>query len=176
MKLKRKSKKIENFVDGLHKHIITDKSFRRTTLGKSEAQIQGEIRPLILDYLKRWFKKQGVVDYENMAHKSFYWEGQESRHRGANVSVFGAYNYPDFIIEKPYRIAVEYKQSPNGSTVKQGVGQSIMLTQSGEYDFVYYLFNDQSPKKKIVGSLDSPAEKKITSNLWKNNNVRFAVV
>jgi hypothetical protein len=176
MKLKRKSKEIEAFVDGLHKHIISDKTFRKMTLGKSEVQIQGEIRPIILDYLKKWFKKSGVVDYENKAHKSFYWEGQESRHEGANVSVFGAYNYPDFIIKKPYNIAIEYKQSPNGSTVKQGVGQSIMLTQSGEYDFVYYLFNDQSPSKKIVESLKSKAEKKITSNLWVNNNVRFAVI
>lgn len=174
--MKRKSARVVEFIDGLHDYIINDRSLRKNTNGKSEVQIQTELRPIILNYLKKWFKSEGVVDYENKAHKSFYWEGQESRHKGANVPVFGAYNYPDFIIKKPWNIAIEYKQSSNGSVVKHGIGQSMMLTQSGEYDFVYYLFNDQSKKKKIVESLKSKVELKVAKRLWKNNNIRLEVI
>ncbi len=62
------------------------------------------------------------------AHRSFYWEGQEGKYGKERATTFGARNYPDFIITDPYLVAIEYKQSPNGSTVKQGMGQSMMHT------------------------------------------------
>lgn len=52
--------------------------------------------------------------------------------------------------------AIEYKQSPNGSTVKHDIGQSIMHTLSEEFDFVYYLFHDESKDKRIENSRNAP--------------------
>lgn len=176
--MKNKSKKLEAFIDGLHNYIINSREFRKRTIGKTEAQIQTEIRPIIVEYLKEWFKKEGVVDYEGKAYDSFYWEGQEGRNRTPRNGAFGSFNYPDFIIKAPYNVAIEYKQSPNGSTVKQGIGQSIVHTISGDHDFVYYLFNDQSKEKRIRESTNGEkrAEEAIIKTLWNDFNVRLVVV
>jgi hypothetical protein len=175
--MKKKSEKLEGFINGLHKHILSDRTLRKKTNGKSELQIQAEIRPIIVDYLKKWYKNTGVVDYEGKAHDSFYWEGQEGRNKDHRAGCFGAFNYPDFIIKRPYNIAIEYKQSPNGSTVKQGIGQSILHTMTGEHDFVYFLFRDQSDDHKITESVkEDGVEKKIMDTLWENFNVRLVVI
>ena len=174
--MKKKSNKVVKFIDDLHKHIVNNKSFRKRTRGKSEVQIQTEIRPLILDFLKKWFKDSGVIDYENKAHKSFYWEGEEGRDKSKKKNLFGSFNYPDFIIKKPYKIAVEYKQSPNGSVVKQGIGQSIMHTTSGDYDFAYLLIHDQSNGKRVKDSVVNETETGIIDNLWKEYNIRMSVI
>jgi len=52
----------------------------------------------------------------------------------------------------PYLIAVEYKQSPSGSTVKQGIGQSIMHTLCEEFHYVYLLFHDESKDQRVANS------------------------
>lgn len=176
MRLKRKTRKVDQFIDNLHEFIVNDRSFRKKTLGLSETRVQSEIRPLILDFLKRYFKEQGVVDYEAKAHKSFYWEGQEGKHRGASMDMFGSYNYPDFHIREPFNVAIEYKQAPTGSLVKQGIGQSMMLTLSGEYDFVYYLFHDQGSAKKINESAKRRTERSIIQRLWDGFNIKLKVV
>jgi hypothetical protein len=178
--MKKKSAKLEEFINGLHKHIVGNRQFRKNTNGKSEIQIQTEIRPLIVDYLKEWFKGEGVVDFERKAHDSFYWEGQEGRNKDHRNGAFGAFNYPDFIIKKPYNIAIEYKQSPNGSIVKHGIGQSILHTMTGEHDFVYFLFRDQSEDLRIRESIknddDGNKEKEIIETLWQGFNVRLVVI
>ena len=53
--MKKKSKKAIEFVTGLHKFIVNHPSFRKKTAGKSETQVQTEIRPLILRYLEDYF-------------------------------------------------------------------------------------------------------------------------
>lgn len=178
--MKKKSEKLESFILGLHKHITTNRQFRKNTNGKSEVQIQTEIRPLIVDYLKEYFRNEGVVDFERKAYDSFYWEGQEGRNTDKRKGAFGAFNYPDFIIKKPYNIAVEYKQSPNGSIVKHGIGQSILHTMTGEHDFVYFLFRDQSEDLRIVESVkndsDNNREKEIIQTLWDDFNVRLVII
>ena len=50
-------------------------------------------------------------------------------------------------------IAIEYKKSGSGSIVKQGLGQCLMHTLGGEFDFVYCLIHDESQNKKIVNLL-----------------------
>lgn len=123
--MKKKTAKVTKFIEGLHKYIVGHPQFRKKTGDKSEVQIQTEIRPLILQYLQRHFRDSGYTDDVAKAHKSFYWEGQEGKYGKDKATTFGARNYPDFIITEPYLIAIEYKQSPNGSTVKHGIGQSI---------------------------------------------------
>jgi len=174
--MKKKTVKLNNFMEGLHNAIITSPQFRKNTTGKSEVQIQTEIRPLILQYLECHFREEGYLDYVGKANKSFYWEGQEGKYGKDRAATFGARNYPDFIITAPYLIAVEYKQSQNGSTVKQGIGQSLMHTMTEDFHYVYYLFHDESKEKKIEESTLRSKEKSILEKLWSNFNLYIKVV
>ena len=126
--MKKKTAKVTNFIEGLHEFIVSNPQFRSRTSGRSETQIQTEIRPLIIQYLEKHYQQQGFKDPVAKANKSFYWEGQEGEYGNSRATTFGSRNYPDFIVTDPYLIAIEYKQSANGSTVKQGIGQSIMHT------------------------------------------------
>ena len=174
--MKKKTARLIEFMDGLHKFIVTNPQFRKNTSSKSEVQIQAEIRPLIIRYLEKYFEKEGYKDSTAKANKAFYWESQEGKFGRDRATTFGARNYPDFIITEPYLVAMEYKQSPNGSVVKHGIGQSIMHTMCGDFDFVYYLFHDQSPDKRIEKSSKEELEKGITDQVWSDFNVylRFA--
>ncbi len=169
--MKKKTKKLTEFIEGLHKYITTNPQFRRNTHNKSEIQIQTEIRPLIIRYLEKYFKKQGYKDFTGKAYKSFYWEGQEGKFGKERSTTFGARNYPDFIITAPYLVAIEYKQSPNGSIVKQGIGQSLMHTLTEDFHYVYYLFHDESKDKKIEKSIKNKSEKYILNKMWTDFNV-----
>lgn len=174
--MKKKTSKVIEFMDGLHNFIVTNPQFRKNTAGKSEVQIQAEIRPLIIRYLEKYFEQQGYKDFTAKANQSFYWEGQEGQFGRDRATTFGARNYPDFIITEPYLVAVEYKQSPNGSTVKQGIGQSIMHTLCGDFDFVYYLFHDESNDKRIEKSTKNSTEQAISITIWNDFNVFLRLI
>ena len=45
--MKKKSAKVTKFMEDLHSFIISNPQFRKKTKGKSETQIQAEIRPLL---------------------------------------------------------------------------------------------------------------------------------
>lgn len=169
--MRKKTARVVEFMDGLHKYIITHPQFRKNVSTKSEVAIQTEIRPLIIRYLEEYFEKQGFKDFTGKANQAFYWEGQEGRFGRERATTFGARNYPDFIITEPYLVALEYKQSPNGSVVKHGIGQSIMYTMCGDFDFVYYLFHDESEDKRIEKSAKQPLESEITDKIWSDFNV-----
>lgn len=169
--MKKKTKQVIDFIEGLHKSIVTNPQLRKHTIDKGENQIQAEIRPLIIKYLEKYFEKLGFKDYEAKAIKAFYWEGQEGQFGKERKTSFGSRNYPDFIITSPYLVAIEYKQSPNGSTVKQGIGQSMMHTMCEDFDYVYYLFHDESTDKKIEKSIEGKTEKLIIKKMWDDFNV-----
>ncbi|MDH5778473.1 MAG: hypothetical protein OEZ33_09690 [Gammaproteobacteria bacterium] len=174
--MKKKTDKVIKFMESLHDYIVSNPQFRKNTAGKSEKQIQTEIRPLIIQYLQSFFKESGYKDDVAKANKSFYWEGQEGKYGKGRATTFGTRNYPDFIITDPYLIAIEYKQSENGSTVKHGVGQSIMHTLSEEFHYVYYLFHDESNDKKIESSVTGDNESFILDKMWKDFNVLIKFV
>ena len=169
--MKKKTKSLIQFIDDLHNHIIGNPQFRKDTAKKSESFIQAEIRPLIIQYLEKYFEKKGYKDFSQKANKSFYWEGQEGKFGRTRATTFASRNYPDFIITKPYLIAVEYKQGPSGSLVKQAVGQSLMHTFSEDFDYVYVLFHDENKDKKIEKSINNENESKILNKIWKDFNV-----
>lgn len=169
--MKKKSDKVATFLEGLHQFIVAHPQFRHRTISKSENEIQAEIRPLIIQYLERYFGEVGFKDTVAKANKSFYWEGQEGEYGRARETTFGARNYPDFIITDPYLVAIEYKQSQNGSTVKQGIGQSIMHTLSEDFHYVYYLFHDESKDKRIEGSIGNEIEALVLERMWHDFNV-----
>jgi len=173
--MKKKTVQSQAFITELHKFIVRHPQFRDKTSTKSEVQIQTEIRPLILRYLENYFTPK-YKDAIAKAHKSFYWEGQEQGLKKARKTTFGSRNYPDFIIKAPYKVAVEYKQSPNGSAVKQGIGQSIIHTLSKDFDFVYYLFHDQSKDDRIRKSASRKPEKAIIDRMWHEFNVLIKFV
>jgi len=169
--MKKKSAQAEKFMEGLHSHIVSDPQFRRHTIGRSERQVQAELRPLVIRYLEHWFNERGYADPYAKANKSFYWEGQEGEYGRKRETTFGSRNYPDFIVTEPYRVAIEYKQSDNGSTVKHGIGQSIMHTLSDEFDYVYYLFHDESKDNRIHNSIKRDIEAFIIETMWRDCNV-----
>ena len=169
--MKKKTAKVVSFIEGLHDFVINHPQFRHRTTAKSEMEIQTEIRPLIIQYLEKYFAAAGFKDAIAKANKSFYWEGQEGEYGKTRKTTFGARNYPDFIVTDPYLVAIEYKQSPNGSTVKQGIGQSIMHTLSEDFHYVYYLFHDESKDKRIERSIGDNIEKLVLDRMWQDFNV-----
>lgn len=174
--MKKKTDKVTKFIKGLHEFIVYHPQFRRKTVGKSETEIQTELRPLIIEYLVDHFKKAGYKDAVAKANKSFYWEGQEGQYGKARASTFGTRNYPDFIITKPYLIAIEYKKSPSGSVVKHGIGQSIMHTMCEEFHYVYFLFHDESDDKQVLYSIKNEIEAFVIDKMWKQFNVLIQFV
>ena len=174
--MKRKTKQVTKFLEGLHKFIITNPQFRKNVKHKSEVEIQAELRPLIIRYLEEHFRVAGYKDCVGKANKSFYWEGQEGRYGKGRKKTFGSRNYPDFIITKPYLIAIEYKQSTRGSTVKQGIGQSLLHTLNEEFHYVYYLFHDASEDKIIEKSTKEKYESDLINKMWEDFNVSIKFV
>jgi hypothetical protein len=100
--MKKKSAKVKKFIEDMHEYITNNPQFRRDTRTKSETQVQAEIRPLIIQYLEKYFEKGGYKDVVAKANKSFYWEGQEGQYGKARATTFGSRNYPDYIVTDPY--------------------------------------------------------------------------
>ncbi len=169
--MKKKTQALTKFVNKLHEHIINNPQFRRNTKNKSESFIQAEIRPLIIQYLELFFKKMNYVDFTGKANRSFYWEGEEGKYGKERKLTFASRNYPDFIIKKPYLIAIEYKQGSTGSLVKQAIGQSLMHTMSGDFDYVYVLFHDENKDKRIEKSIENKTESFVMKKIWSDYNV-----
>ncbi len=174
--MRKKTKKATEFLDGLVTAIVKHPQFRRKTAKKSESAVQTEIRPLIVRYLEMYFSELGYKDSIAKAHASFYWEGQEGVYGRERRPVFGSRNYPDFILTHPYRVAVEYKKSPYGSTIKQGIGQSIVHTLSGDFEFVLLLFQDESKGRVVADVRSGSCEEEIVRRLWEEFNVRLRFV
>ena len=174
--MKKKSAKVLEFIEGMHDYVTSNPQFRKDTRSKSETQVQAEIRPLIIQYLEKYFEKEGYKDVVAKANKSFYWEGQEGQYGKARATTFGSRNYPDYIVTEPYLVAIEYKQSSSGSTVKHGIGQSIMHTLSEDFHYVYFLFHDESKDKRIEKSINDEVESFVIDKMWKDFNVLIKFV
>jgi hypothetical protein len=176
MAVRKKTQKAIDFLEGLHEYVVAHPQLRKKTQGRSETQIQSELRPLLVGYLEAYFQDMGRADYVEMGHRSFYWEGQEGQYGQERATLFGTRNYPDFIILRPYVVAVEYKQSTSGSVVKHGLGQSMVHTMSGEFDFVYFLFRDQSKDGRIRESVCGERESWILDLMWREFNTFVRVI
>jgi hypothetical protein len=60
--------------------------------------------------------------------------------------------------------------------VKHGIGQSMMHTLCGDFDFVYYLFHDESKDKRIEASISGETEKTTIERMWREFNVLIKFV
>ncbi len=174
--MKKKTTQLIQFISKLHEYIIDSPTFRKNVHGKTELQIQTEIRSIIINYLEKYFKEKNYIDFKKKANESFYWEGQEGKFGKSREKTFAARNYPDFIIKEPYLIAIEYKKSLSGSLIKQGIGQSLMHTMSGDFDYVYFLFQDENKDKTISRSIKHEKEKRIVDKLRNDFNVFVKII
>lgn len=177
--MKRKTKQVTEFIENLNRHLITSPKLPKNVRERTEKQIQKDIYHITLEYLEDYFMEAGLdkLKARQKAGEVFYWEGQDRcLRKDGNFEVFGARNYPDFVISEPYQIAIEYAQSPSGASIKRGIGQSIMHTICGEYDFVYYLFCDKSDDRRIEKSMEMETEKLIRAQLWSDFNVFMGYV
>ena len=170
----KKTQKSLSFLDGLVESVTSSPLFRRNTGKKTESAIQTEIRPSVLRFLEEYFEPE-VQDAEAKAIRSLYWEGQEGSYGAERTPTFGARNYPDFIIQQPYRVAIEYKKGAYGSLVKQGIGQCVVHTLSGDFDFAVLIFQDEG-SGQIRRSREFEKEKRICETLWNHFNVRLYFV
>ena len=92
-----------------------------------------------------------------------------------NFVFFGVQHRPDFVVKiDGLKIAVEVKRGDSGSAVREGIGQSIVYAAA--FDFVCHIFIDTSKDKKVLNSLQEPAERFFVKTLWNNYNIRFDVV
>ena len=169
--MKKKTEKVRNFLEELHKRIVTDYLFNNETEKRSESYVQAQIRPIIFNFLVDKFKELNFVNPEKKANKSLYWGGSGKVYEGERGEAFGTKNYPDFIIKAPYHVAVEYKKSDSGSLVKQGIGQSIMHTLCKGHHYVYMLFQDENKDKKILKSIAGETEAGTIREMWEKHNV-----
>lgn len=69
--MKKKTQKVLNFLNGMHEYIISNPQFRKKTFTKTETQIQGELRPIIINYLQKFYCDAGYKDFEAKSYKSF---------------------------------------------------------------------------------------------------------
>ena len=54
--MKVKSKQFIEFISELHNYVVSNPQFRKDTSSKSESVIQGELRPLIVQFLEKYFE------------------------------------------------------------------------------------------------------------------------
>ena len=110
----------------------------------------------------------------NKANASINWSG----HRGKtihNLKVLGVLHRPDFEIEVDgTRIAVEVKKGEDGSSVREGVGQSLLYSVA--YHFVIYVLVDATGDFSIRESIEGMAEESLIKGLWDLFNIRLQVV
>jgi len=166
-----KSRQVTEFLAGLHEFIVNDPRLPKHTATNSESEAHAELRPIIAGYLEAYFAERGYKRPAAKAERSLYWEGQPGAFGTARAPVFATRNYPDFIITAPYSIAIEYKQSPSGARIKQGLGQSIMHTLIGDFDYVCFLFRDENTDKRIENSAQGQPEAAIVKKMWDSFNV-----
>ncbi len=108
------------------------------------------------------------------AKKSLIMEGH-TKQTLHNIELFGVWHRPDFEINmEGMSIAVELKKGTSGSSIREGIGQCI--TYNSHYDFVLYLFIDDTKDKKILNSLENEKEVNVIKELWDNHNTLFDMV
>lgn len=91
------------------------------------------------------------------------------------IQILGTRHRPDFVVNLDNcSIGVEIKRGGAGSSVRDGLGQSLVYSQV--YDFVLYCFVDTSADRRILNSMRLGPERRLLESLWANHNIRFVVI
>jgi hypothetical protein len=143
---------------------------------QSEDKIKSYQHQPLLNTIKDIYEATGMLASNAIekAKKFLIWESNVTQTLN-NMKLFGVSHRPDFLVLMDgMRIAVEIKKGKNGSSIREGIGQSI--TYSHHYDFVVYLYIDITEDKRILNSIDGEKESNIIADLWSHNNVMFDIV
>ena len=102
------------------------------------------------------------------------WEGDVNTTVN-NFTFFGTQHRPDFVVKiDRLSVAVEVKKGETGSSLREGIGQSLVYASA--FDFVVYLYVDISKDKKIRDSMNGKQEQELINDLWESHNALFQVV
>jgi len=144
-------------------------------VNQSENLIKTFIYPHIIRELKTYFEQKMDGEKADLqARKMLLWEGNKKT-TVSNVIFLGTQHRPDFLIKgKTINIAIEIKKGDKGSSVREGIGQSMVYSML--YDFTICLFIDTSKDKRILNSLQSKRETKFINDLWEKHNILFGII
>jgi hypothetical protein len=176
-KSKRRIKIIESIASAISSKKIFDVIDYRN---RNEDYIKQYMhQPLIseLEELYEQLQTSKTIDKELIKEKAkncLMWEGDVNTTVN-NFTFFGTQHRPDFIVKiDSLDVAVEVKKGETGSSLREGIGQSLVYAST--FDFVVYLYVDISKDKKICSSTYGKKEKNLITNLWENHNILFQVV
>lgn len=176
---KKKTKRAETIIQGIMAPLKSDKIYKTINYKhKNEAEIKLFMHSVLLDGLKKIYRRMQPnlreSTIQKKADRSLFWES-DVKTTINNIIFLGVQHRPDFLVDiYGLRIGVEIKRGDDGSSIREGLGQSLVY--STEYDFVVYLFIDISSDKKIGRSYNGQEEKQMVKSLWENYNIWFDVV
>ena len=143
---------------------------------QKEDMIKQYLHQPLLEAVKEILLDRGIVPKNAVktAQKCLLWESNRTQ-TISNIKMFGVGHRPDFVVKfNDMNIAVEIKRGSTGSSIREGIGQSIVYSQM--YDFVVYLYIDTSKNKVILNSMNDKTESNVVKSLWTQSNVMFDVV
>ena len=92
------------------------------------------------------------------------WEGEANTNIN-NFTFFGT-QHPDFVVKiDKLKVAVEVKKGESGSSLREGIGQSLVYASA--FDFVVYLYVDISKTKRFVTQKTEHKNKHLFKNFGK---------
>ena len=177
MKYAKKSAKRANILSEIMSILKSDEIYETIDYrNQSEDKIKQFIYRPLLEKVSEIEQESGVSKKtaDKKARKNLLWEGN-MKTTVNNVVLFGTQHRPDMVLNiAGVSIAIEIKRGEIGSSIREGVGQSVVYAEN--YDFCVYLYIDTSKEKKILNSVKGDKEQRVIGQLWNNHNVMFGVV
>lgn len=173
-KTSKRMRFLENVINAMiHEEIYGTIDYRK----KNESEIKQFIYPKMIDKISEYYTKENNLSEEKArlkARKNLLWEGN-IKTTVNNFTLFGVQHRPDMVIsDSNMNIAIEIKKGDDGSSIRSGIGQSIVYSQV--FDFTIFLFIDTTKTNDILNSITSEKEKNIICNLWDNYNIFFTII
>ena len=120
------------------------------------------------------YPNQLLRTIKRKADKAVLWESDVGV-TISNIQFFGVQHRPDFVVKaEEIKVAVEVKKGDSGSSIRDGIGQSLVY--SSHYGFVVYLCIDISIDKKIRDAIHLPVESEMIKTMWDRFNIKLEVV
>ncbi len=177
--MKRKTNRSVEAIDFLIDRLTNERIYRTYNYrSRNEFYMKGPLNEALRLALEELFRYRhpNYLDrtIRRKAEKALAWEGNPTKSIKP-TELFGVTHRPDFSIEiDSISIAVEIKVDDSGSTIRSGLGQSLVY--STEYDFVICLIIDTSSDAIISQSTKNLVEANLIQRLWNNHNIRVVII
>lgn len=175
MKIASKSPKREEIINKIIDSLTSDKITKVLRPNHPEKIYKAFMYPHLRDAIRDLYiqyRNYPKDKAEEHAKKSIIAEIDRSKTLHA-FTFLGTKHRPDIILKfENTTIAIEIKVGDSGTSIREGIGQSIVYTT--HYGFCIYVFID-STRKDIVGGVEKK-EKELIDELWENHNIRFIIV